>query len=104
MIFPNSKMFKIRFFKILKLSKTDKKGEKRTREAAQVAQNLGKAAGAAGFELGQAATEFGAQTDKLAAARAAGQAPSEQREQMKTTLAAANKVESEAAKALRNIV
>jgi len=75
-------------------------GEKRTREAAQVAQNLGKAAGAAGFELGQAATEFGAQTDKLAAARAAGQAPSEQREQMKTTLAAANKVESEAAKAL----
>ena len=62
---------------------------------------MGKAAGAAGYDLGQAATVFGAETDKLADQRAKGLSPQEQQAQMRATLAAANNVESEAAKALR---
>ena len=63
---------------------------------------MGKAAGAAGYDLGQAATAFGAETDKLADQRAKGLSPQEQQAQMRATLAAANNVESEAAKALRS--
>merc|ERR1719204_2302276 len=75
-------------------------GEKRARECAQVAQELGKASGAAGYDLSRAAQDFGGETEKLAGLRAKGTSAAEQRDQMKATLAAANKVESEANKAL----
>ena len=44
--------------------------------------------------------DFGGETEKLAGLRAKGTSAAEQRDQMKATLAAANKVESEANKAL----
>ena len=75
-------------------------GEKKAREAAQAARELGKASGAAGCDLTRAAETFGAQTERLAALREKGTSAAEQRDQMRATLAAANDVESEANKAL----
>jgi len=47
-------------------------GEKKAREAVQTAQDLGRAAGAAGVDLTKSAQALGVQTDKLAELRAQG--------------------------------
>ena len=75
-------------------------GEKKAREAVQTAQDLGRAAGAAGVDLTRSAQVLGVETDKLAQMRAQG--VTDQKKQQLETLKAANDVEIKAAKALES--
>ena len=63
--------------------------------------DLGRAAGAAGVPLSNAANQFGVETDKLAQLRAQGATAQEQKQQQLDTLKAANDVEEKAKKALQ---
>jgi vinculin len=75
-------------------------GERRAREAAQTAAQLGQAAGAAGAPLVAAAQKFGVDTEKLAGLRNQGVDAAGQKSQQLATLQSANEVEEKAKQAM----
>lgn len=75
-------------------------GERRAREAAQTAAQLGQAAGAAGAPLVAAAQKFGVETEKLAGLRNQGVDAAGQKSQQLATLQSANEVEEKAKQAM----